>query len=414
MGVVWRARDTRLGREVALKLLPADAAPDDEQIQRLTREARLASALNHPNIVTIYDIDSAAGLPFIAMEYVRGRSLRELMRDRPLSLSEALRYGVQLAGALGAAHAAGIVHRDLKPPNIIVTESRLIKILDFGLAKSLAPAPVPDGDRTLTTAGAVVGTVGYMPPEQMLGGEVNARSDVFAFGVVLFEMLCGARPYSGVTREETAGQMLREEYAALQTLCPTAPEPLCRIVERCLRSAPAERYASCAEVAEELQLALAGEASSGVSGSAVTLLDPAAAWIAPAGTSARETAQRTRRRVVWLLASLAVVLTLAGGSAWWMLHRAAPRQRGVAALPFTSIDNGDRSRVLRLGAGGLAVVAAYRARAVPRGLLGGAAGRRDAGEGANDARRAADVRRRSGDQRQRRGEGRPVCGSRRF
>jgi serine/threonine-protein kinase len=351
MGVVWRALDTRLGREVALKLLSAEAAPGDEQIQRLTREARLASALNHPNIVTIYDIDSAEGLRFIAMELVRGRSLRELLRERRLSTQEALRYGVQLAEALGVAHASGIVHRDLKPGNIVVTDSRLIKILDFGLAKSLTPAVPGAGDSTITTAGAVVGTVGYMPPEQMLGGEVNARSDVFAFGVVLYEMLCGARPFAGATREETAGRMMREEYGDLAAQCAGVSEELCQVIRKCLRSKPAERYASCAEVAEELKLVLAGEPLSGASSSAVTLVDPAAAWIGPAETPSRVAAAlRSKRRRQWIWAAcLAVLLALAGGVAWRIWPRAERAPRGVAVLPFTAIDGGDRSRAYGTG-----------------------------------------------------------------
>ena len=184
MGVVWRALDTRLNREVALKLLTTLPIHGSAQTQRFTREAQLASALNHPNIVTIYDINSDGGRQFIVMELIRGTSLRDLLRERRLGRAEAMRYAIPLCDALAKAHAAGIVHRDLKPGNVMITDDRLVKVLDFGLAKPVGEsahsgATVGRGlieDDSLTTPGLVLGTVGYMSPEQTLGGDIDARS----------------------------------------------------------------------------------------------------------------------------------------------------------------------------------------------------------------------------------------------
>jgi len=202
MGVVYKAMDTHLDRLVAIKVLPREKVADAERKRRFVQEAKSASALNHPNIVTIYDIDSADGIDFIAMELIVGKTLERWIPRHGLRLNEALKYSVQIADALAAAHSAGIVHRDLKPNNVMVTEQGLVKVLDFGLAKLTEPSAPPEDEatRTLkatTEEGTIVGTASYMSPEQAEGKKIDARSDTFSFGALLYEMVTGRRAFQG-------------------------------------------------------------------------------------------------------------------------------------------------------------------------------------------------------------------------
>ena len=210
MGVVYKARDTKLGRLVALKVLPAELVIGPEHKQRFFREAKAASALNHRNIVTIYDLVNSDGIDFIVMEYVAGNTLDEIVRRKTVKLGEALRYAIQIADALAAAHKAGIVHRDLKPANVIITPEGLVKVLDFGLAKLTETHSDPDADESthviglteesITEKGMILGTVAYMSPEQAEGKPVDALSDIFSFGSLLYELLTGARTFRGDTK----------------------------------------------------------------------------------------------------------------------------------------------------------------------------------------------------------------------
>jgi formylglycine-generating enzyme required for sulfatase activity/predicted esterase len=271
MGVVYRALDTRLDRQVALKLLPAEAVGDPERKWRFVREAKAASALNHPNIVTIYDIDSAPFdggevVDFIAMECVEGTTLDRVVAQRRLPIEEALGYAVQIAGALAAAHTAGIVHRDVKPGNIIVTSSGQVKVLDFGLAKLMdarASETVSSTDSlagTITAAtaapgtreGAVLGTLSYMSPEQAQGKAVDARSDVFSLGSVLYELLSGKRPFQGDSNLMTLATILRDPAPPLASVRPDVPADLERVVARALEKNPENRYPSAAEMRDDL------------------------------------------------------------------------------------------------------------------------------------------------------------------
>ncbi len=256
MGEVWRARDTRLGREVAIKVLPADVASDPSRLKRFEKEARSASALNHPNIVTIYDIGSSDSISYIAMELVAGKTLREALFSGPLPVKRLLQIATQIADGLARAHEAGIVHRDLKPENVMVTKDGLVKILDFGLAKLTQTDSSGEESRppteTGTRPGVVLGTVGYMSPEQASGALVDFRSDQFSFGSILYEMATGKRAFQKGTAVDTLSAILHEDPKPVAEMNPQVPAPLRWIVEQCLAKEPEVRYASTKDLAREL------------------------------------------------------------------------------------------------------------------------------------------------------------------
>jgi Tol biopolymer transport system component len=257
MGEVYRARDTRLVREVAIKVLPEALSSDQERLRRFEKEARSASALNHPNIVTIHDIGSEGGVSYIAMELVEGVTLREPMASGPLPIKKLLQIAPQIAEGLARAHEAGIVHRDLKPENVMVKKDGLVKILDFGLAK-LSSTGSGSGEvsqlptMTGTQPGVVVGTVGYMSPEQASGQPVDFRSDQFSFGSILYEMATGKRAFQKKTAIDTLAAILNEEPEPIAAVNPQTPTPLRWIVERCLAKEHRQRYASTEDLARDL------------------------------------------------------------------------------------------------------------------------------------------------------------------
>src|SRR5262245_17677114 len=253
MGVVYRARDERLRRDVAIKVLPASYANDADRLRRFEQEAHATSALNHPNILTIYDIGAAApelgGAPFIVAELLEGAELRAQLQSDALPIRRALEYAQQITAGLAAAHEKGIVHRDLKPENLFVTKDGRVKILDFGLAK-LKPAQIGPLDtdaptqKRLTDPGVVMGTVGYMSPEQVRGHETDHRTDIFAFGVILYEMLSGERAFRGASAIEVMNAILKEEPPELgETNTKISPQ-LERLVRRCLEKQPERRFHS--------------------------------------------------------------------------------------------------------------------------------------------------------------------------
>jgi eukaryotic-like serine/threonine-protein kinase len=253
MGVVWKARDTRLDRDVALKLLP-DGIADAIGRERFVREAKSASALNHPNIVTIYEIDSDHGVDFIAMEFVSGETLAQRLARGPLEVPVVIACARQIADALCCAHEAGIIHRDLKPGNIMITSAGAMKVLDFGLAKpgqSDAAAESPT-IAPLTMAGFTVGTPSYMSPEQALGDPVDARSDVFSFGVVLYEMLTGTLPFRGSSRSDVLRKLHFDAPVAIERLRPGVPPGLAAVVDKALEKKPEDRYRSMTELRQAL------------------------------------------------------------------------------------------------------------------------------------------------------------------
>jgi Tol biopolymer transport system component len=264
MGVVYRAVDPRLGRKVALKVLPASAVANADRERRLIQEARAASALNHPNIVTIYEIDrweqNGQSSSFIAMEFVPGTTLAELIGGKGLRLRDALKYAIQIADALAAAHAVGIIHRDLKPSNVMVTPQGSVKVLDFGLAK-LNTVTEPDayadtvigGFGPPTEDGMVLGTVAYVSPEQAEGRPLDARSDIFSFGSVLYEMITGKQAFSGTSKLSSLSAVLTREPQPLSQASPAVPPDLDQLISRCLRKDPARRWQSMADVKVALE-----------------------------------------------------------------------------------------------------------------------------------------------------------------
>jgi serine/threonine protein kinase/TolB-like protein/Tfp pilus assembly protein PilF len=248
MGEVYRARDTRLDREVAIKILPADFAKDADRIKRFEQEARATSALNHPNILTVYDTGTHEGAPFIVAELLEGEELRAQLEQGTLPLRKVLDYAQQIAAGLAAAHEKGVVHRDLKPENLFVTTDGRVKILDFGLAKLRPPETASGHDsesptqRKVTDPGTVMGTASYMSPEQARGQEVDARSDIFSLGVVLYEMLAGCSPFTGVNGVDIIGAILNQEPLPLRQHSPNTPAELQRIVTKALRKDREQRY----------------------------------------------------------------------------------------------------------------------------------------------------------------------------
>jgi eukaryotic-like serine/threonine-protein kinase len=256
MGEVWRARDTRLNREVAIKVLPASFAHDADRLRRFKQEALATSALNHPNILTVYDIGDREGMPYIVAELLDGEELRAQLNAGPLSARKAIEYARQIAAGLAAAHEKGIVHRDLKPENLFVTTDGRVKILDFGLAKLRSPQPQSSEAPTqkmITDPGTVMGTVGYMAPEQVCGKETDNRSDIFAFGVILYEMLSGQRPFSGDSGVEVMNAILKEDPPELGESNKQINPQLTNILRRCLEKRPGQRFQSASDLGFALE-----------------------------------------------------------------------------------------------------------------------------------------------------------------
>jgi eukaryotic-like serine/threonine-protein kinase len=281
MGEVYRARDPRLGRDVAIKVLPASFSADSDRLQRFAQEARAAAALNHPNILAIFDIGDDHGAPYVVSELLEGETLRDRLRTGPLQPRRAIDFALQIARGLAAAHEKGITHRDLKPENLFITNDGRLKILDFGLAKLTRPENSSDSAtvQVATEPGLVMGTVGYMSPEQVRGKNADARSDLFAFGAILYEMLSGKRAFHGDTPADTMSAILKEDPPQVSETGRTVPPGLERIVNHCLEKTPAQRFQSASDVAFNLE-ALSEVTSSSKAG-IQPIQTPARGWVRP-------------------------------------------------------------------------------------------------------------------------------------
>ena len=271
MGEVYRARDTRLDRRVAIKVLPETHASDAEFRSRFEQEARSIAALNHPHICTVYDVGRHQGSDYIVMELIEGTTLAERLARQRLGVEEALNYGIQIASALERAHRAGIVHRDLKPGNVMVTKAG-VKLVDFGLAKAAAPAVVTSGLSVLATTpanvtapGRILGTLQYMSPEQIEGAEADARTDIFSFGAMFFEMVTGQKAFDAKSAAGLLGAILKDQPLPVTSLQPLAPRALNRVVATCLAKDPDDRWQSARDLRRELQWIADGTADGGAS-----------------------------------------------------------------------------------------------------------------------------------------------------
>src|SRR5271156_6019990 len=335
MGEVYRARDIRLGRDVAIKVLPEALARDADRLRRFEQEARTIAALNHPNILGIHDIGEHQiapnqSAPYLVSELLEGETLREKLEAGPLSARRAIEYALGIAQGLAAAHDKGIVHRDLKPENVFITRDGRVKVLDFGLAKLVRPEESHDTVATLaspaTLPGMVLGTVGYMSPEQVRGESSDARSDIFSFGAVLYEMLTGKRAFKRETSAETMTAVLREEPEALNDTAWQGPLEVQRILARCLEKNVARRFQSASD------LAFAIDSISGTSTGTSTGTSAGAS----SGTSTAKRVSQPKPRRAWLPWAIAAAL-LVGTAVWEILRPAAAPANPLEKAHFTRV-----------------------------------------------------------------------------
>lgn len=350
MGEVYLAEDTKLDRKVALKILPSRLAADEKRMSGFVREAKFASSLSHPNILTIYEINEIEGIHFIATEFVDGKTINHLVKSNPLDFKSVLEIAIQIASALDDAHSAGIVHRDIKPDNVMVRPNGLVKILDFGIAK-LSERLDLTGDcsdgreaairrQTQTGSAGIIGTVNYMSPEQAKGKDVDARTDIFSFGVVLYEMISGELPFEGETVPEMIGAILRQEHKPLN---PDVPSEIEKIIGKCLKKERTERYQTIREVRDDLEGVkqeleflnkLERTAAPEKAGQKAQI--PQAATADEINPTATNQTVSKKTRAEYLLAGLLVLVVLIGGFFSYRSLTATRQIESIAVMPFTN------------------------------------------------------------------------------
>ncbi|MCZ6746786.1 MAG: protein kinase [Acidobacteria bacterium] len=375
MGEVFLALDTKLGRKVALKILPAELSRDPDCLHRFQREARIVASLNHPHIVTIHSVEEYDGIPFITMELVEGVSLDKMLTDSGLPLDQILEIGIALADALAAAHESGVIHRDLKPANIMLNKDQRVKVLDFGLAKLAAESTgasqttdalgIPLGEPSLTGTGTVLGTVPYMSPEQLQGKHVDQRTDIFALGTVLYQLATGRRPFKGKNSAELVSAIMRDAPPSMTEMRPELPHHFGRIVNHMLAKDPRERFQTARDVHNELR-GLRGEIESGElplpgwRGGGSSRENSGDTYADPDRSTARGAGRRSVPGGWWLAAATGAALVLAAAAIWGLgwnrpvptvspaagltgeaALTATPAVASVAVLPFANLSGGE-------------------------------------------------------------------------